>query len=131
MHDTQEKQAFSARLTAAMARHKIAGPTRLALEFNLRFWGEPISVQAAHKWLNGGAIPSRDKTEALADWLGVEAHWLRHGMPEPGLPPVRAPRLRLEFSAEEVALVQQWRLLNKEKRRLVKALLRALQTPEG
>ena len=76
-----EKQAFSARLLQAMRQAQIQArsPTRLTLEFNLRYPGKPVTTQAVRKWLLGGAIPSQDKIFTLAKWLGVSTEWLRFG----------------------------------------------------
>jgi transcriptional regulator with XRE-family HTH domain len=75
-----EKAEFSARLKRAMtdAGYPVR-PIVLEREFNLRYWGRPISVQAVCRWLKGEAIPSQDKLQVLADWLKVEPHVLRFG----------------------------------------------------
>ncbi len=77
MNETTE---FSERLKRAMAD---AGypvrPIVLEREFNTRYWGRPISVQAVRRWLNGEAIPAQDKLQVLADWLQVEPQILRFG----------------------------------------------------
>lgn len=75
-----EKAEFSERLKQGMAD---AGypvrPIVLEREFNTRYWGRPISVQAVRRWLNGEAIPSQDKLQILADWLKIEPQILRFG----------------------------------------------------
>ena len=38
-----------------------------------------ISKQTAHKWLSGQTVPSADKIDVLAEWLGISAHWPRFG----------------------------------------------------
>jgi transcriptional regulator with XRE-family HTH domain len=76
-----EKQDFAARLGQAMTK---AGyplrPVVLEREFNTRFWGRSISLQAARRWLRGEAIPAQDKLQVLADWLGVAPEELRFGV---------------------------------------------------
>jgi transcriptional regulator with XRE-family HTH domain len=42
--------------------------------------GVQVTVHAARKWLLGEAIPTQDKLQALAAWLGVEPNWLRFGV---------------------------------------------------
>ena len=76
-----EKQAFSERLLQAMRQTNISvrSPTRLTLEFNLRYPGKPVTTQAVRKWLSGRAIPSQDKVLTLAGWLNVSTGWLRFG----------------------------------------------------
>lgn len=81
-HD--DKQAFAARLNLALkrSRKKISSPSELAVRFNLQYNGEPISPQAAQKWMSGQNRPSPDKIETLAAMLKVSHQWLRYGIPE-------------------------------------------------
>ena len=76
-----EKSAFSQRLLSALkqAGATTLSPTKLAIDFNLHYRGKPVSTQAAHKWLNGTAIPSQDKIRTIASWLRVSPEWLRYG----------------------------------------------------
>lgn len=76
-----EKIEFSQRLHTALKRAGVraVSPTKLAIDFNLHHEGKPITTQAAHKWLNGTAIPSQDKIRTLAAWLNVAPEWLRYG----------------------------------------------------
>ena len=80
---TDETHAFAERLRIALKRapKSIDTATALATQFNLRHPNEPITTQAAQKWLTGKAKPTPDKVETLADWLSVSAHWLRNGPP--------------------------------------------------
>ena len=75
-----EKVEFSERLREAMTR---AGyqlrPVVLEREFNTRYWGRSVTLQAVRRWLRGEAIPSQDKLQVLADWLKVEPEVLRFG----------------------------------------------------
>lgn len=48
-------------------------------EFNLRYWGESITINTARNWLLGKSIPMQDKLRVLADWLHVSADELRFG----------------------------------------------------
>lgn len=76
-----ERAEFSRRLQAALlkAKHVADSPTQLARDFNARYTGRPITVHAARKWLVGEAIPTQEKLQALAHWLGVSTEWLRFG----------------------------------------------------
>ena len=76
-----EKEEFSQRLIVALRRLGVStmSATKLAIDFNLHHQGRPVSTQAAHKWLNGSAIPGQDKLRSLAQWLGVSPEWLRYG----------------------------------------------------
>lgn len=78
------KQAFAERLKKALKRsaEQVDGATDLAHQFNLHHPHHSITVQAAHKWLSGQAIPSDEKIETLASWLNVSSYWLRMGEQE-------------------------------------------------
>jgi len=75
-----EKTEFAKRLTDAMTQ---AGyplrPVVLEREFNTRYWGRSVTMQAVRRWLRGEAIPSQEKLQVLADWLKVEPQVLRFG----------------------------------------------------
>lgn len=75
-----EKAEFGQRLRDAMTS---AGyplrPVVLEREFNTRYWGQSVTLQAVHRWLRGEAIPSQDKLKVLADWLKIEPEVLRFG----------------------------------------------------
>lgn len=75
-----EKAEFSQRLRQAIesAGYSVR-PTVLEREFNTRYWGRAVTVQAVRRWLRGEAIPSQEKLQVLADWLKVEPHVLRFG----------------------------------------------------
>lgn len=76
-----EKLEFSKRLLQALRQANLPAnsPTRIALEFNLRYHGKAVTGQAVRKWIQGEAIPAQDKIKLLASWLGVSAEWLRFG----------------------------------------------------
>jgi len=72
---------FGARLKAALKKSNISysSPTKLATEFNLRHYGNPVSGQAVRKWLENNSIPSVDKIVTLANWLSISPAWLLFG----------------------------------------------------
>lgn len=70
------------KLALRRAPEPVRGATELALRFNLRYQGNAVSAQTAHKWLSGRAIPTKDKLATLAEWLHVSEHWLHYGAPE-------------------------------------------------
>jgi transcriptional regulator with XRE-family HTH domain len=73
--------SFAERLRLALARKgKKPSPTVLEREFNLRWRGAPVSVNAARNWLLGIAVPTLDKLKVLALWLDVSEEWLRWGV---------------------------------------------------
>jgi transcriptional regulator with XRE-family HTH domain len=81
MSAANDPKAFSARFREAMVRkgYGLLGATELAEALATEFSGG-LSVQTAHKWVNGTAIPRPDRAIILARWLGVSAHWLRFGL---------------------------------------------------
>ncbi|MDO9402972.1 MAG: XRE family transcriptional regulator [Polaromonas sp.] len=75
-----EKMQFAARLRQAMTDAGYAlRPVVLEREFNTRYWGRSVTLQAVRRWLRGEAIPSQEKLQVLADWLKVEPQVLRFG----------------------------------------------------
>lgn len=76
-----EKVEFARRLQDAMTQAGYAPrPVVLEREFNTRYWGRSVTLQGVRRWLRGEAIPSQDKLQVLADWLGVEPEVLRFGV---------------------------------------------------
>ncbi|MCC7309705.1 MAG: helix-turn-helix transcriptional regulator [Sulfuritalea sp.] len=75
-----EKAEFSQRLRRAMEQGGYpVRPIVLEREFNTRYWGRAVTVQAVRRWLRGEAIPSQEKLQVIAEWLKVEPHALRFG----------------------------------------------------
>ncbi len=81
MYTNEEKIQFSERLRAAVisVAPDFVKAAELATQFNLRHPKQPVTNAAAHKWLTAQAVPSMDKIETLALWLGVSSEWLRTG----------------------------------------------------
>lgn len=100
MPTVADKEAFSKRLLLALRRspEKVDGATELALRFNLRYHGEAISPQTAHKWLTGKTIPTSDKLTTLAEWLNVTEHWLHYGPP----PAAKAPAKVIKGNQKDI-----------------------------
>lgn len=74
------KSEFAERLKQAMlAAGYEPRPGVLEKEFNTRYWGPPVSFQAASSWLKGAFVPAQDKLQVLAEWLKIEPHILRFG----------------------------------------------------
>lgn len=76
----KKSNAFGERLKQSLikAGYEVR-PVILEREFNQRYWGTPVTVQAVRKWLQGEVIPTQDKLQVLAEWLQVDPHWLRFG----------------------------------------------------
>lgn len=134
MSTQDEKNAFAERLKQALkrSRKKIETAADLALQFNLRHPNEPITPQAAQKWLAGKSHPTPDKIATLADWLNVSPRWLRYGFAEKARP--QATRLLSKepatssdaFSTDEIALLQRIRSLTEHRRYLITQLVQEL-----
>ena len=127
-----EKQGFSKRLREALKRAQPAaeGPAALAREFNLRYEGTPVTLQAVRKWVGGRALPSQDKIRALALWLEVSPQWLRYGEGEA----TSARTLRQEsasYRADSAWVSKKYEALNDGHKKMVAELVVALLRLEG
>lgn len=130
MARTLEKLALAERLRLALGRstQRISTATELALQFNLRFPGKPVTNQAVQKWLSGDNRPTPDKIEMLATMLSVSPIWLRHGI-EQG--PTGKPRIVLQApvtdpSEDELHLLGRYRQLSPYQRDLVSGIIEQL-----
>lgn len=127
MPTIDEKAAFSKRLKLALRRSSdpVQGATELALRFNLRFTGEAVTAQTAHKWITGRAIPTNDKLATIAKWLNVDEHWLHYG---PGLkkgsPAEQQPA---KPAPELISLAVKIQALQPHQRYLIEELVEQLQ----
>ncbi len=75
------KTEFAARLREAMeAAGFAAKPAVLEREFNLRYWGKPITLHGVRRWLRGESLPAHDKLLTLAEWLQVPPQELHFGV---------------------------------------------------
>lgn len=127
MATPQDKIAFSLRLKQALKRSpkKINSPTELALNFNLRHVGDPVTPQAAQKWLAGTSLPTYEKIATLAEFLNVSLQWLRYGIAE-DKPVAKAARKGIKAkaiasvpTADELKLLTALRAMPEHRRNLV------------
>jgi transcriptional regulator with XRE-family HTH domain len=132
-HKNQDVLAFTGRLeTRLREQGKTLSPTALARDFNLRWRGSPISVNATRKWLTGEAIPTMDKLSVLANLLGVTDDWLRWGqmsVHEPVNNSYRQAALISQRTATHItekSFVQDFMLLSPVNKRLVGAVMEVL-----
>jgi transcriptional regulator with XRE-family HTH domain len=123
-HRHTEQQRFAERLNLALAaaHYQLAGASRIAREFNLRFPDKAVTVHAVRKWLKGESIPTQDKLVALAQWLGVKADWLRYD----GAAPAPAFDREPGFSGEELRLLRDFQRLDSERQQIVEQLIEVL-----
>ncbi|MBW6390255.1 transcriptional regulator [Billgrantia antri] len=121
-----EKIAFAERLAAAM---RAAGyeprPAILEREFNLRYWGKPVTLQGVRRWLCGETLPQQEKLQVLAEWLGIEPQVLRFG--EGGGYRISEPRGAWDasVSAEERLVLQRYLALPVAQRKVVAQVIEA------
>ena len=126
MPTSKEKSAFAKRLQDQIARKNVKGGTQLAKQFNLLHRGEaPVSPQTAHKWLTGRTIPTPDKLQTLADWLGVGMHWLHYGPPPPVGVKAKplAPGEKYPLTPEAIELASKIEALSSHHRYLLEELI--------
>ena len=136
-----EKSEFSERLKKAMKEAGYpARPAVLEREFNLRYLGHPVSVQAVARWLKGEAIPAQDKLQLIAEWLQVEPQTLRFGMNAVLSIRERKKRWETAISGPEREILETFLALSTEHKKVAQTLIQALalldqggrdQKPEG
>jgi hypothetical protein len=135
-------EAFAARLGRSLSENgKKLSPTALARDFNLRWRGVPVTVNATRKWLTGQSVPTLDKITVLSSLLGVSADWLRWGevtmnYRESGSSIVTTKaHIRDVASTSTIPAFQDFLLLTPKHRRLVEAVIETLlkeqNHPEG
>nr|MBL8456251.1 hypothetical protein [Zoogloeaceae bacterium] len=120
-----EKAEFGARLCAAMQVQGIPlRPSVLEREFNRRYWGRAVTLQAVRRWMRGEAIPAQDKLQVLAEWLKVEPQVLRFGAD--AIYAVRNAQQRWnDLSYTERATLDTFLRLPIEQRRVVQQVIEA------
>jgi transcriptional regulator with XRE-family HTH domain len=123
-------KAFSQRLCESVAAMGWAeSPTLVAREFNLRWRGKMVTVNAVRKWMLGESMPTLDKMQVLADLLGVSQDWLRWGVVQ-GATTNEAQPLYIKQSRPDgssvLSLTQDVRLLTESHLKLVQALVTAM-----
>ena len=123
-----EKSLFAERLKAAMlAAGYEPRPAVLEREFNLRYWGRPITFQAVRRWLRGDSLPAQDKLQVLADLFGVAPQTLRYGTPSKtkrmAEPPTAWP---VGTGARERRVFEAYLSLPPKRREIVETMVAAL-----
>ena len=74
------KLNFATRLKAAMETAGYeAKPAVLERNFNLHYFGKPMTLHGVRRWLLGETLPQQDKLIALAKWLRIAPDELRYG----------------------------------------------------
>jgi len=65
---------------AMKARGYKPEPAVLEREFNLKYYGKPMTLHGVRKWLIGESIPPYDKIMTLAEWLKIPPEDLTFGL---------------------------------------------------
>ncbi|MDR0563568.1 MAG: hypothetical protein LBG78_01350 [Azoarcus sp.] len=126
-----EKQEFSIRLKRALQDAGVpARPVVLEREFNTRYWGRPVTVQAVRRWLCGEAIPAQDKLQVLSEWLQIEPQVLRFGDTPKIAVPIRRQRWEEAMNSSEREVLQAFLELPPDERKALRTLILALHTQE-
>lgn len=127
-----EKAQFAERLKAAMlAAGYEPRPSTLEREFNLHYWGNPITFQAVRRWLRGESLPEQDKLQVLAEWLHVDPQALRFG--EGAVQRIQDTRSRLHqaLMGEEREVIQAYLDLPTEQRKIIREVILAFKKALG
>lgn len=121
------KRQFAYRLRAAMeAAGYTVKPSVLEREFNLRWYGRPMTLHGVRRWLLGEAIPGQDKIVALAEWLGISPQALRYGTEVDGRIEERNMRLDEAIRYQEREVFNAYLSLPQTERRAVREIILAL-----
>jgi hypothetical protein len=132
----QLSKEFSDRLVFALKeKNRVPSPTELAHDFNLRWRGSPVTVNAVRKWLTGEAIPTQDKLEVLAYLLNTSKEWLRWGSNSIQKFSYSKP-IQSSFSSSSLDadlsrnFLQDYSLLSPEHKKLLDAVVKVLLTEQ-
>lgn len=121
------KRQFADRLRAAMDK---AGyppkPALLEREFNLRWYGRPMTLHGVRRWLLGEAIPGQEKIVTLAEWLGVSPQILRYGAEVEQRIEERAARWEEAIRYQEREVITAYLSLPQAQRKAVREIILAL-----
>ena len=128
MANSQAREEFSKRLRKAIQDSglSVGSPTRLAGVFNGRDTGQRVTPQAVRKWLNGEAIPSHDKIQALAEWLNVSPHGLHYGEGDRAGHGAHQPVASYRRPLPDNELVKRYRSLSLSQQQAVAEIITAL-----
>lgn len=125
------KRQFADRLRAAMgAAGYVAKPAVLEREFNLRWYGKPMTLHGVRRWLLGEAVPGQDKIVTLAEWLGIAPHVLRYGVEVEQRIEERNARLDEAIRYQEREVFNAYLSLPQTQRRAVREIILALAAKE-
>ncbi|WP_298842511.1 transcriptional regulator [uncultured Salinicola sp.] len=123
---------FSLRLKAALtAAGYEPRPSVLEREFNLRYWGAPVTFQGVRRWLRGDSIPSQDKLQVLAGWLGIEPQVLRYGERPLHVPGTMQATWAIPVGGEEDEILRIYRGLDEAQRKILRQVVLTFARANG
>ena len=122
--NNDQQPSFSSRLQALLLQKgKSLSPTELARDFNLRWRGIPVTVNATRKWLNGQSAPTLDKLSVVAQMLNTNEDWLRWG----DLSMYDRNNERKSISSnDELSFTQDFKMLSASNKKVVNAVMEVL-----
>jgi len=98
-------------------------PSVLEREFNLRYWGKPMTLHGVRRWLRGETMPSNDKIKVLAEWLGEAPQDLGFGESSLQNEQERQSRVASSYGYQEHELMEAFLSLPVAQRRLVRDVI--------
>ncbi len=98
-------------------------PSVLEREFNLRYWGKPMTLHGVRRWLRGETMPSNDKIKVLAEWLGEAPQDLGFGESAVKNAQERQNRMTSTYGYQEHELMEAFLSLPVAQRRLVREVI--------
>lgn len=124
----KNKQEFAQRLIKAMVDAGYeAKPAVLEREFNLRYYGKPITLQGVRCWLRGETMPSHDKLRTLAEWLKIPPQELSFGAELPQQIEQRRKEWEVSISYQEREVFEAFLSLPPEHKKTVREVILAFK----
>lgn len=121
-----DKAKFARRLHDAMlAAGYEPKPAVLEREFNLRYFGKPMTLQGVRRWLQGETMPSHDKLRTLADWLNIPPQELSFGAELTGKIEQRRREWEVSISFQEREIFEAFLALPAPQKRVVREVILA------
>ena len=101
-------------------------PALLEREFNLRWYGRPMTLHGVRRWLLGEAIPGQEKIVTLSEWLGISPQILRYGAEVEQRIEERAARWDEAIRYQERDVIKAYLSLPQAQRKAVREIILAL-----
>lgn len=102
-------------------------PAVLEREFNLRYWGKPVSLHGVRRWLFGETLPTEDKLLVLSEWLNISLEYLVHGTTNT----IKEKDSLYGVTPADRDIISAYLALPLEQRKLVAAIIQAFIAAQG